>query len=419
MGNAKIMYTNIRSVPKKVDELLTDLGASMNEIDFCCFTETRLNSDLIQMYNIEHCRGNFNCRIRKGGGVAIYTKKEYTVIVMDELSLSQSFIESLFVKTKISSFNIVVGCIHRPPGEVFDQFMVSISDVLMKLKKYNNHNIVIGGDFNINLINNESCFKKQLYLETMFANGYMPLILRSTRVSHQSATLIDHIWCNNIDKIGQNGIIQTHVSDHFPVFSTLKLSQEKYYDQSPYVEISRRQMKQETKDSLMNDLTSCNWEFLSESNTVTEMYNSFSNRIELLFNSNYPVTTVRIKKLYHEKSYISHDIKLLIKEKHRLQRLFVKKPITYDREFRAIRNTVNKIIRKAKDSYYRCKIKNANEQNNTKETWNILNHLMGRGKTNSLPDEMEINGSMESITLMNIFVHWGTNWLLTCLKIMN
>ena len=56
-------------------------------------------------------------------------------------------------------------------------------------------------------------------------------------------------------------------SDHFPVFSTLKMSQEKYYDQSPYEEISRRQMKQENKDSLMNDLKSCNWEFLSEFNT--------------------------------------------------------------------------------------------------------------------------------------------------------
>ena len=144
MGDAKIMYTNIRSVPKNLDELLTDLGASMNEIDFCCFTETRLNSELIQMYNIERCRGNFNCRNRKGGGVAIYTKKEYTVSVMDELSLSQSsFIESLFVKTKISSFNIIVGCVYSPPGAVFDQFMVSISDVLLKLNKYNNHIIVI------------------------------------------------------------------------------------------------------------------------------------------------------------------------------------------------------------------------------------------------------------------------------------
>ena len=123
------------------------------------------------------------------------------------------------------------------------------------------------------------------------------------------------------------------------------------------------------------------------------------------------MTTVRIKKLDHEKPNISHDIKLLINEKHRLQRLFVKKPITYGREYRAIRNTVNKIIRKAKDSYYRCKVKNANEQNNTKESWNILNHLMGRGKTNSLPDEMEINGSMESnrsIIANNFNEHFST-----------
>ena len=36
--------------------------------------------------------------------------------------------------------------------------------------------------------------------------------------------------------------------------------------------------------------------------------------------------------------------------------------------------------------------KNSNEQNNTKETWNILNPLLDRGKKNSFPDEMKING---------------------------
>ena len=57
MGNAKIMYTNIRSVPKNLDELLTDLGASMNEIDFC-FTETRLNSDLDYLNTVIQAQGN-------------------------------------------------------------------------------------------------------------------------------------------------------------------------------------------------------------------------------------------------------------------------------------------------------------------------------------------------------------------------
>ena len=32
------------------------------------------------------------------------------------------------------------------------------------------------------------------------------------------------------------------------------------------------------------------------------------------------------------------------------------------------------------------------EQNNTKETLNILNPLLDRGKKNSFPDEMKING---------------------------
>ena len=39
--------------------------------------------------------------------------------------------------------------------------------------------------------------------------------------------------------------------------------------------------------------------------------------------------TVKVKKLDLDKPYIVSDIKAVLREKHRLQKLFTRKPITY------------------------------------------------------------------------------------------
>ena len=52
-------------------------------------------------------------------------------------------------------------------------------------------------------------------------------INKPTRVTATSATLIDHIWSNDINGIVDNGIIYSKVSDHFPVFSIFELRGDK------------------------------------------------------------------------------------------------------------------------------------------------------------------------------------------------
>ena len=43
------------------------------------------------------------------------------------------------------------------------------------------------------------------------------LLTLPTRVSQQSATLIDHIWTNKVNMSHRSGIILNALSDHFPV----------------------------------------------------------------------------------------------------------------------------------------------------------------------------------------------------------
>lgn len=50
--------------------------------------------------------------------------------------------------------------------------------------------------------------------------SFFPLITKPTRVQSHAATLIDNIYFNNIASHNMtNGILNTDISDHFPVFS--------------------------------------------------------------------------------------------------------------------------------------------------------------------------------------------------------
>ena len=73
-------------------------------------------------------------------------------------------------------------------------------------------------DFNVNILNFAQHELTNTYLESMFSNGFLPVITRPTRIHHTSATLIDHIFESNKTQNHIAGIIISSLSDHFPTF---------------------------------------------------------------------------------------------------------------------------------------------------------------------------------------------------------
>ena len=59
-----------------------------------------------------------------------------------------------------------------------------------------------------------------------------------------------------------------------------------------------------------------------------------------------------------------------------MQKLYNRKPITYGDRYRKMRNSLNSVIRKAKADYFRIKIRN--NKHNSRETWKVINSLMGK-----------------------------------------
>ena len=115
--------------------------------------------------------------------------------------------------------NIIIGVVYRPPDTDVNVFAVYITQILPAIKN-ENKTVYIACDFNINLLNTDKYIPNAKCFETMYSYSFFPLINEPTRVSKHSATLIDSIFCSNInDKDNITGIFHTDISDHFPIFS--------------------------------------------------------------------------------------------------------------------------------------------------------------------------------------------------------
>ena len=58
------------------------------------------------------------------------------------------------------------------------------------------------------------------FLDMVYANAFIPLINRPTRITKETSTLIDNIFTNNYDIKDSlySGILQTDISDNYIVF---------------------------------------------------------------------------------------------------------------------------------------------------------------------------------------------------------
>ena len=66
------------------------------------------------------------------------------------------------------------------------------------LNKINKKNSFICGDFNIDLLKNDSHIQTKTFVDQLFGAGYYPLITKPTRISLTSQTLIDNICTNKL-----------------------------------------------------------------------------------------------------------------------------------------------------------------------------------------------------------------------------
>ena len=93
----------------------------------------------------------------------------------------------------------------------------SYNELLSKITK-ENKTCYIMGDFNLNLLSFQQHLLTGEFLEQMYSNTIFPLILRPSRITSHSATLIDNILTNQLHSNMKSGLLFTDISVHLPIF---------------------------------------------------------------------------------------------------------------------------------------------------------------------------------------------------------
>ena len=215
------MHINIRSLPDKFDRLkkiLTNFDNEKIQFDAILLCETLLTDTNHDLFNIPGY--TFISRHRKHyrqGGVGIYIKNNINFIIRDDLSIfiEKSF-ETLFLEVTSSkgSRPIIIGEVYRVPNSSCHNSITNYELITDKLQNENKE-IIIGTDQHFDYLNIHCAYSKYL-LETFFAACLVPTITRPTRITSESATLIDTIYVsgNRLEYL-RSGILVADISDHF------------------------------------------------------------------------------------------------------------------------------------------------------------------------------------------------------------
>ena len=123
---------------------------------------------------------------------------------------------------------------------------------------------------------------------------------------------------------------------------------------------------------------------------ANETFNSYINKFVELYNKNFPIITIKRKEKHMGKPYITPAIIKSIKYRNKLQKLYAKWPLTYDKIFKSYRNKVNTIIKAAKENYYKTKI--TSNSSDPRKMWDTINTLLGKNKP-KLPLSFNVNGN--------------------------
>ena len=194
-----------------------------------CLQETWLstNSPTADTFNLPGYQTiSFGSSVGNHGGLIIYIRDEFKFKVKT-VNIPSKLWECQFLEISdgLLPQPIILGNIYRPPRNNNDNstirnFTYELSTVLNEFTNLN-YNIIITGDFNINLleINERECYGE--FLDMMISNELFPKISLPTRKCRTKVSLIDQNFCRfkYFNKRIKSGIILGATSDHFAYFS--------------------------------------------------------------------------------------------------------------------------------------------------------------------------------------------------------
>ena len=387
-SNLSLLHLNIRSLPKNGETLeryLTNLKLNFSIIGL---SETWLNESTADIYNLNGYQHLKLFRpMKKGGGVSLFVKENIAVRERRDLSIMDPNIEALFIDIPKSSVNsknnLVVGVIYRPPNTDINTFNEILVEIIEKIKT-ENKTIYLLGDYNINILDQSRHIPISEFIELLYSKGIFPSITKPTRVTNNSATLIDNVFSNAISGKYFNGILVTDITDHFPIFV---VNCDSNIQQKPDFKKSRILSENNIK-LFANKIENVDWSFVNNSNDGPEAFKHFYEKYSTIYENCFP-EKVRKVNYKNRKPWLTPGLKSAIKTKNKLYIRSSRNSCPANKEeYKTYKIRLKRVLKQAERQYYGDKL--LENKSNLKNMWDILKEIIGKKKNLTKPEKFKV-----------------------------
>lgn len=192
-----IFHLNVRSLQNKLDDLTALLANLDLKFSIVGITETWQQN---WAHNVDINGYDFvfkNRSFKSGGGVGLYVSNDLNFKIREDIRVpNEEVMEPLFIEIlRPQGKNIIVGIIYRPPNQSVDIFVDNFNEILFKISRENKISYLMS-DFNLNLFNHQNHDATGQFLDGLHSCMFSPLITLPSRITSDSATLIDNIFTN-------------------------------------------------------------------------------------------------------------------------------------------------------------------------------------------------------------------------------
>ena len=349
-------------------------------------TETWLDDDKVDFYDIREydCTNNLCRKGKRGGGIMLAVKYGIPYTVRDDLQFFYSEMESVFIEIDKQVFstvsNIVIAVIYRVPDssiEVFNNRMQDIFNALQREKK----SCYLLGDMNIDFLKHDIHKLTSEFIDLIYSYNAFPLITKPTRVTTETATLIDHIITNNFHSTTQHyqGILCSSISDHYAIFH---ITDNTKVTSSALPTSFYRDHSTKNIEKFKEELQNLEWQEIKSERNAQKAYSIFHTILSEKYNKCFPLKKVK-KKYYCNKPWLTPVLKQAIKRKNKLYTIANKRHNTGNSKenleyYKKYRNRLHHILNSAERKYFQDKL--LEHKSNIKKSWQIIKLVINKRK---------------------------------------
>lgn len=383
--SVSLLHVNVRSLPKNFDLLALTIFNLNFPFSVIGISETWLHKDNSDYYVLDNYSNVHRCREDKiGGGVSLYisSKLEYK----ERPDIEQCFElsgEAVFIESN----RIVIGCIYKPPKSKIPDFVNHLTNAL-SIVSHENKKCFLMGDFNINIMDSEA--QTQSFLDSLSSFCFKPMISKPTRITENSATLLDNIFTNILDREHLSGILCSDISDHFPIFSITSSRANTFLSTGKPMD-TYRFINQQTISMFKMQVQNGSWDAVLRNPDPQQAYTIFLEELTKHYNYSFPIKNRSFKRESRSKPWASQAITKSLRHKNKLYKKYITNPTSLNHDkYKRYRNKLNHVIRAAKKKYYANEmVKNSK---NMKALWSTIKEILNKKKSfNSFPSEFIVN----------------------------